>query len=94
MMAKNPWRMGATLALTLTVTYTVCAVAYALMPERGVDFLNALFHGLDFRKLGEPMPFTFLMFIYPLFVFVVWGFAIGALYAWLHNVVHGARARG
>lgn len=36
------------------------------MPERGIDFLNALFHGLDFRKLGAPLPFTALMFVYPL----------------------------
>jgi len=48
-----------------------------LMPDRGIDFLNALFHGLDFRKLGTPMPFTFLMFVYPLFVFVVRGFGGG-----------------
>jgi hypothetical protein len=93
MATKNPWKSGSTLAVTLAITYTVCALLYALMPERGIDFLNALFHGLDFRKLGTPMPFTFLMFIYPLFVFVVWGFAVGALYAWLHNVVHGTRTR-
>jgi hypothetical protein len=86
--------MGATLALTLAVTYTVCSLLYALMPERGIDFVNALSHGLDFRKLGEPMPFTFLMFIYPLFVLVVWGFLVGALYAWLHNALHGGRTRG
>ena len=23
-------------------------------------------------------------------VFVIWGFAFGALYAWLHNVLHGS----
>lgn len=55
-------------AATLAISYTVCAVAYALMPDPGIDFLNALFHGLDFRKLGTPMPFTFAMFVYPLVV--------------------------
>ena len=94
MTTKNPWRTGATLALTLTITYTVCALVYALFPERGIDFLNALFHGLDFHKLGPPLPFTFLMFVYPLFVFVVWGFSVGALYAWLHNMLHGGGGRG
>ena len=92
MATKSPWRIGTTLALTLAISYTLCALAYALMPDRGIDFLNALFHGLDFRKLGTPLPFTFLMFVYPLLAFVVWGFAIGALYAWLHNVVHGGGA--
>jgi hypothetical protein len=82
------------LAVTLTITYTVCAIAYALMPERGIDFLNALFHGLDFHKLGTPMPFTFLMFVYPLVVFVIWAFAVGTLYAWLYNVLHRSGGRG
>ncbi len=89
MTKTDPWRTGAALAATLAITYTVCALGYALAPERGIDFLNALFHGLDFRKLGTPMPFTFLMFVTPLFVFVVWGFLVGALYAWLHNLLRG-----
>jgi len=80
--------------VTLTIPYTVCAIAYALMPERGIDFLNALFHGLDFHKLGTPMPFTFLMFVYPLVVFVIWAFAVGTLYAWLYNVLHRSGGRG
>jgi len=93
MASMNPWKTGVTLALTLAISYTVCAGAYALAPERGIDFLNALFHGLDFRKLVTAGPFTFLMFAYPLFVFVVWGFLVGALYAWLHNLLHGGGNR-
>jgi hypothetical protein len=62
---------------------------YALAPERGIDFMNAISHGLDFRKLGTPAPFTFLMFFYPLVVLVIWGFLVGALYAWLRNLLHG-----
>ncbi|HVS26041.1 MAG TPA: DUF5676 family membrane protein [Burkholderiales bacterium] len=94
MSLKPPWKTGATLALTLAITYTVCAAAYVLWPERGIDFLNALFHGLDFHKLGTPMTFTFLMFLYPLVVFVIWGFAVGMLYAWLHNLLHGNSRQG
>lgn len=93
MTTMHPWKTGAALALTLAISYTVCAALYALWPERGIDFLNALFHGLDFHKLGTPMTFTFLMFLYPLVVFVIWGFAVGALFAWLHNLFHGASGR-
>ena len=89
MTSMNPQKTGVTLAVTLAIAYTLCAVVYALAPERGIDFLNALSHGLDFRKLGTPQPFTFVMFLYPLVFFVVWGFLVGALYAWLHNLVHG-----
>jgi|GEM_PF-491529 len=92
-MKTNPWRAGVTLALTVTITYTVCAVLYALFPEQGIAFLNALFHGIDFNKLGPPLPFTFLMFVYPLFVFAVWGFLVGALYAQLNNLFHDGDER-
>ncbi|HSS46664.1 MAG TPA: DUF5676 family membrane protein [Burkholderiales bacterium] len=54
----------------------------------GIDFLNALFHGLDFHKLGTPMTFTFPMLLYPLVVFVIWSFAAGMLYTWFHNLLH------
>ena len=94
MAVKSPWRTGITLSVTVAITYTVCALVYALMPDRGIDFLNALFHGLEFHKLGAPMPFTFLMFIYPLIVFVVWSFAVGTLFAWLHRALHGASCSG
>lgn len=94
MTTGHPWRTGVTLALTMTITYTVCALAYALAPERGVDFLNTLFHGLDFHKLETAAPFTFLMFMYPLVVFVVWGFAVGTLFSWLHQAVHRVRGPG
>jgi len=81
------------MALTVAISYTVCTLAYALMPERGIDFLNALSHGFDFRKLGAPAPLTLMMFVYPLVVLVVWGFAVGTLFGWLHNGLHGGRAR-
>jgi hypothetical protein len=93
MASMNPRKTGVALAVTLAISYAVCAIAYALAPERGIDFLNALFHGLDFRKLAAAGPFTFLMFVYPLVVFMVWGFLVGALYAWLHNFFHGAGNR-
>ena len=89
MNATNPWRNGVVLALTIAVAYTVCALIYALAPERGIDFVNALSHGLDFRKLGTPAPFTFPMFFYPFVVLVIWGFLVGALYAWLQNLLRG-----
>lgn len=93
MATMNPSKTGTALALTTAIAYSACAIVYALAPERGIDFVSALFHGLDFRKLGTPQPFTFVMFIYPLVVFLVWGFLVGALYAWLHNLLHrGHRA--
>jgi hypothetical protein len=91
MNTTNPWKSGVVLAATIAIAYTVCALIYALAPERGIEFVNALAHGLDFHKLGTPAPFTFLMFFYPFVVLSVWGFLVGALYASLHNLLHSGQ---
>jgi len=85
MNTSTPWKTGVALALTLATTYSICALLYALWPDAGIDFLNALFHGLDFRKLLSPQPFGFWMFLYPLLVMTVWGFVVGTLFAWLNQ---------
>ena len=84
-MESRPWKTGIALAITLAIAYAVCAAAYAAWPEGGITFLNAVFHGLDFRKLDAPSTFTFGMFVFPLVVFVAWGFAVGTLYAWIES---------
>lgn len=84
----NPAKTGAALAITVGIAYTLCAAAFWLWPEQGIEFLNAMFHGLDFRKLGQLAPFTLKLFVIPLLVFVVWGFLVGALFAWLQGVFH------
>ena len=91
-MNVQPTENGVALGLTLAVSYTVCAVASALWPENGIDFLNALFHGLDFRKLAVATPMTFSTFFYPLVILTLWGFAVGTLYAWLQRRLSGKPA--
>jgi hypothetical protein len=46
--------------------------------------MNALFHGLDFRKLqlGQ-MLFSFGGFVYALVVLTAWAFGLGALFGWI-----------
>lgn len=89
MNTRTPWKTGVSLSLTMAISYTLCAILYGLWPQQGVDFLNALFHGLDFRRLASPLPFTPRIFIYPLVVLVVWGFVVGTVFAWLDNRLHG-----
>jgi hypothetical protein len=85
---KPYWKSGVALALTLAVSYTVCAALYAAWPSLGIDFLNATFHGLDFHKLDTGEPYSLRMFVYPFVVLVVWGFAVGTLFAWVYNVLY------
>jgi ribose/xylose/arabinose/galactoside ABC-type transport system permease subunit len=76
--------IGAALAITVGIGYAACALAFRLWPDAAMDFMNALFHGLDFRKLARgPAPFDFSSFLVALFVAVVWAFAFGALFGWL-----------
>jgi hypothetical protein len=93
MTMPNPWRTGAALAITMAISYTVCAALYALWPEQGVEFLNALFHGLDFHKLAAPATFRAITFIYPLAVLVVWGFGVGALFGFVQRMLADAGGR-
>lgn len=75
---------GVALAITVGIGYTACALAFGAWPDAAMEFMNALFHGLDFRKLARaPAPFEFGAFFFALFVAVVWAFALGALFGWL-----------
>ena len=51
------------------------------LADAGATFMNALFHGLDFRKL-QSGPLFSLVFSFALAVAVVWAFVLGALYGW------------
>lgn len=83
MSTLTPCRMGLVLSLTVAISYTVCMLLVLLFPEPSMAFLNALFHGLDFNRLGVFQPFTWTMFLLPLVVLSVWGFLVGALFGWL-----------
>jgi len=84
----KPWSVGAAVALTVLVTYAVCTVIFVTFPDSSVNFLNALFHGLDFRKLQQPAGgFSYGGFGGVAVTWVVVGFLVGALYAWFYNLV-------
>ena len=86
----RPVIVGTALAATVAIAYTLCAAAWAISNEAALDFLNALFHGLDFRKLLLPhREYGLWLFLYPLLVLPVWAFFVGALYAVIHNLLRG-----
>lgn len=85
----KPWKTGLALALTMAISYTVCALLYALWPAQGIAFLNALFHGLDFSRLQVAQAYSFATFFGPLLVLSLWGLLVGSLFAWLYGKLHG-----
>jgi hypothetical protein len=83
---SNAIRIGTSFAGTVMVGYALCTLVFWIWPEAAASFMNALFHGLDFRKLQiGPALFTFSFgsFVYALLVLGAWAFGLGALFGWL-----------
>lgn len=87
----NPWGTGGATALTAAVISVVCAVAVYLFPDGTVNFVNSWTHGLDLTMLRSEMPWTLSSLAYGLFNVTLTGFLIGALFAFLYNLVGRAR---
>ena len=86
MTIANPLKTGVALAATVGIGYAVCSLVFWLSPESAAAFMNALFHGLDFRKLqgGESL-FRFDSFAYALVGLVGWAFVMGVVYGWISS---------
>lgn len=80
----HPLKTGTALAVTVGVAYALCTLIFWLWPEAAANFMNALFHGLDFRRLqnGSSL-FSFGSFLYGELVLAGWAFAFGALFGWI-----------
>lgn len=80
-----PWRFGAAFALTVMAGYIVCTAIWMLFTEPSIAFVNALFHGLDFRRLYVGGAFAFSGWVFALAVLSAWAFLIGTLFAQVHS---------
>ena len=81
----NPWKSGTTLAVVVGINYLICTAIWMTWREPSIDFLNALFHGMDFRKLETSGPFSILSFIYVLVGLMIWTFVIGVIFRLVSN---------
>lgn len=80
-----PWRFGAVTALTVMLGYLVCTVIWLLFSEPSIAFVNALFHGLDFRALYSGGAFDTGSWLGAVAVLSTWAFLMGVLFAVLVN---------
>jgi hypothetical protein len=79
-------RAGFALAVTLGIGYALCTLIFVLWPEHAANFMNALFHGLEFRRLRHgPELFDFGRFVYVQVVLTVGAFWVGALFGALFD---------
>ena len=86
-MKLNPWTFGAVLSITVVSSYILCALFWYSFTGPAIEFMNALFHGVDFRKIPTATPFAAGTFGYVLLVLTVWSFVVGAIYATVRNLV-------
>lgn len=85
----NSLRTGAAFAATVAIGYALCTVVFWAWPDAAANFMNALFHGLDFRKLqADGSLFNFGAFLYAEVVMSVWAFGLGTLFAELARLFH------
>ncbi len=86
-------RTGTAFAITVGVAYATCALFFWLWTETAMNLMNALFHGLDFRKLQSGGGgFDFGGFAYALVALIVWAFVLGTLFGWMHGPHKGTGA--
>lgn len=89
---RHPLETGAALAITVAIGYALCTLVFWLFPGAAANFMNALFHGLDFSALKVDGAFTFGSFVYGLVVMSAWSFFLGALFGWLAQRLGQARS--
>jgi hypothetical protein len=80
---SRPARTGLAFAATVALFYALCT--WAAAPALFMDFMNNLFHGLDFTALLKPAAFSVIGFIEALMVLAVWAFAASTFFGWLHQ---------
>lgn len=86
----SPFRSGTAFAVTVAVGYAACTAIFWIWPDAAVNFMNALFHGLDFRRLqAGPQLFSFGSFLYALMVTAAWAFILGTLFGWIFDRLSG-----
>jgi hypothetical protein len=87
MIPLNPWKFGAVLSITVVIGYLLCAVFWYSLPGPSMELVNALFHGMDFRKIYTPASFAVSSFIFVLAVLTAWAYVLGAIYAVVRNLL-------
>lgn len=90
----KPLQTGLALSVTVAVFYALCTLAEVMWPQQFMGFMNALFHGMNFRSLQSGEPFRWQSFVLALVVMALWAFAMGAFFAWLSTAIHRPQLRG
>ena len=78
-------RTGVALAVTVAVFYVLCTLVWLAVPGPFLNFMNGMFHGIDFTPLMRPAPFAWGGLVGAVVVMTVWAFLAGTFFAWLRQ---------
>ncbi len=81
----TPLRTGIALAISVGLFYALCTLVWILAPGPFLNFMNNLFHGMDFSSMVQPRPFAWLGFLAALLVLSSWALLAGTFFAWFLN---------
>ena len=83
----KPWVVGAAVAVVIAIVYVVCAVAFLLVPDATLSFVNNWVHGLDLAQIRRPASQALSLNDWGVgfATAVAAGFLAGAIYAWARN---------
>lgn len=73
------------LAVTVGVTYVLCAVLVTLLPEASMAVAQSWFHGIDIARISS-WNVTVGSFIMGLVTSIVFAWAVGYLFAYIYNM--------
>ena len=76
---------GIALAVTVGVPYALCTLIWVLAPGPSLDFMNSLFHGMDFSAMVQLRPFAWSGFLVALLLLSGWALLAGTFFAWLRD---------
>lgn len=86
------WKTGAALAIAIALGYAICAVLFAFWPGAGAEFGAAIVRGAGYEG-NEVTHWSGTAFIYAVAILLIWAFATGALFAWVHSLLHRSDIR-
>lgn len=81
----TPLRTGISLAITVGLVYSLCALIWALAPGPSISLMNDMFHGMDFSSMVQAKSFAFTGFLTSLFVLSAGALLAGGFFSWLLN---------
>lgn len=83
--ASQPLRTGLAFAVTVAMFYALCTLVWLAAPGPFMNFLNSLFHGLDFAPLVKHTEFSWRGFLGAVAVLFVWALLAGTFFGWLRH---------